>query len=151
MAKEQLNLRVSDLTRRQLDELGRLWGTTQTETITVIIDRTFREEFPMNIRKPDNIHVDFKSFDWQNAVATMEPKEAVRLLAKEVEALVRQNCEGDTPQAMSRQAELVHNGFIAGAYNLNDMHARNLNLFYRDVAYEMYNFHPIHDEVDYDH
>jgi hypothetical protein len=46
MPKAQLNLRVSDLTRRQLDELSQRWGTTQTETLTVIIDRIYREEIP---------------------------------------------------------------------------------------------------------
>lgn len=44
MAKQQLNARVSDLTRRQLDELGKRWGTTQTETLTVIIDRIYQKE-----------------------------------------------------------------------------------------------------------
>lgn len=44
MAKEQLNARISALTRRQLDELGERWGTTQTETLTVIIDRMYQQE-----------------------------------------------------------------------------------------------------------
>lgn len=44
MAKEQLNARVSNLTRRQLDELSERWGTTQTETLTVIIDRMYQQE-----------------------------------------------------------------------------------------------------------
>lgn len=42
--KEQLNLRVSNLTRRQLDQLMAWWGTSQTETVTVIIDRAFLQE-----------------------------------------------------------------------------------------------------------
>ena len=44
MPKSQLNARVSDLTRRQIDELGERWGTTQTETLTVIIDRMYQQE-----------------------------------------------------------------------------------------------------------
>jgi hypothetical protein len=44
MAKSQLNARVSDLTRRQLEELSERWGTSLTETLTVIIDRTYRLE-----------------------------------------------------------------------------------------------------------
>lgn len=44
MAKTQLNARVSDLTKQQLEELGSRWGTTQTETLTVIIDRMYRQE-----------------------------------------------------------------------------------------------------------
>jgi hypothetical protein len=44
MAKEQLNARISALTRRQLNELGKRWGTTQTETLTVIIDRMYQQE-----------------------------------------------------------------------------------------------------------
>lgn len=51
MAKEQLNARISALTRRQLDELEKRWGTTQTETLTVIIDRMYRQEIgTMSIR-----------------------------------------------------------------------------------------------------
>jgi len=53
MAKEQLNARISALTRRQLDELGERWGTTQTETLTVIIDRMYREE--LKTMQPRNI------------------------------------------------------------------------------------------------
>ena len=44
MAKQQLNARVSGLTRRQLDELTVRWGTSKTETLTVIIDRIHKEE-----------------------------------------------------------------------------------------------------------
>lgn len=44
MPKQQVNARISDLTRRQLDELGKRWGTTQTETLTVIIDRMYQQE-----------------------------------------------------------------------------------------------------------
>jgi hypothetical protein len=44
MAKEHLNARISALTRRQLNELGKRWGTTQTETLTVIIDRMYQQE-----------------------------------------------------------------------------------------------------------
>lgn len=47
MAKQQLNARISDLTRRQLDELIERWGTTQTETLTVIIDRMYQQETTM--------------------------------------------------------------------------------------------------------
>lgn len=101
----------------------------------------------MNIRKPDNIHVEFKSLDWQNAVATMAPREAVRLLAKEVEALVNNNCEGSTPQHKSRQAELVHNAFVSRAYP--QLTGTKHSLFYQDVAREMYGFSPIHEAVKY--
>lgn len=44
MPKQQLNLRISDLTARQLDALTDRWGTSKTETITMIIDRMYREE-----------------------------------------------------------------------------------------------------------
>lgn len=40
--KQQLNLRVSDLTTHQLKELMELWGTSKTETITLIIDRAYK-------------------------------------------------------------------------------------------------------------
>lgn len=104
----------------------------------------------MNIRKPDNIHVEFKSLDWQEAVATMAPKEAVRLLAKEVEALVEQNSPGETPQHKSRQAEMVHNAFVTRA-SVDYSKPAYRNYWYREVAKEMYNFSPIHEKVDYDH
>lgn len=44
MAKQQLNARISNLTRTQLDDLSQRWGTTQTETLTVIIDRMYQQE-----------------------------------------------------------------------------------------------------------
>lgn len=102
----------------------------------------------INILKPDN-RLDFKSLDWQQAVATLTPKEAVRLLAEAVEAIVRERCKGDTPQKMSRQAELLHNAFLVNGYP--DILNSKLHLFYRDVAKEMYTFRPIHEPVDYDH
>lgn len=42
--KAQLNIRVSDLTRHQLAELGRLWGTTQSETLSIIVDRAYQQQ-----------------------------------------------------------------------------------------------------------
>lgn len=47
MPKQQLNVRVSDLTRHQLDKLSANWGTTQTETLTVVIDRMYQQESKM--------------------------------------------------------------------------------------------------------
>lgn len=43
MAKVQLNIRVSDLTRSQLNDLTAWWGTSETETVSIIIDRFHRE------------------------------------------------------------------------------------------------------------
>ncbi len=37
--KQQMNLRVSDLTRQQIGDLRRWWGTSATETITLIVAR----------------------------------------------------------------------------------------------------------------
>lgn len=49
--KQQINFRASDLTARQLDWLMQRWGTSQTETMTVVIDRIFQQENKtMNIR-----------------------------------------------------------------------------------------------------
>lgn len=42
--KKQLNLRVSDLTISQLQQLMELWKTSKTETITLIIDRAYHLE-----------------------------------------------------------------------------------------------------------
>ncbi len=44
MTKRQLNLRVSDITRRQLDQLIIRLGTSITETITIAIDRLYQQE-----------------------------------------------------------------------------------------------------------
>lgn len=95
--------------------------------------------YAMNIRKPDNIHVEFKSLDWQEAVATMPPINAVRLLAKEIKALVEQNCPGETPQHKSRQAELIHNAFVSGAYP--HLTGTKYSLLYGAVANKMYDYH----------
>jgi hypothetical protein len=42
--KQQINFRASDLTARQLEALMQLWGTSQTETLTVVIDRMYQQE-----------------------------------------------------------------------------------------------------------
>lgn len=44
MSKAQINFRASDLTREQLDWLQLWWGTSQTETLTVAIDRVYQAE-----------------------------------------------------------------------------------------------------------
>lgn len=43
--KRQLNVRISTLTRRQLDELTST-GATEGEVVTMAIDRMYRETFP---------------------------------------------------------------------------------------------------------
>ena len=42
--KQQINFRASELTARQLEWLMERWGTSQTETLTVAIDRIYKEE-----------------------------------------------------------------------------------------------------------
>jgi hypothetical protein len=44
MPKQQLNLRVSDLTTHQLKQLMEWWGTSKTETITLIISQAYNLE-----------------------------------------------------------------------------------------------------------
>lgn len=45
MPKQQKNIRISDLTNRQLDDLKAWWGiTNETEIITVLIDRAWQVE-----------------------------------------------------------------------------------------------------------
>lgn len=44
MVKQQLNMRVSDLTRSQLHELAERWGMTITEALSVIVDRIYQQE-----------------------------------------------------------------------------------------------------------
>lgn len=41
MAKKQLNIRVSDLTSQQLDALMEKWGTSQTETISLLVQAAY--------------------------------------------------------------------------------------------------------------
>lgn len=145
------SFQMTEADARKFDELEAAGFGTRTDIIRVALDRMYREELPsMNIRKPDNIHVEFKSLDWQNAVTTMEPKEAMRLLAKEVETLINDNCPGETAQHKSRQAELVHNAFVTRAAVDYGKPAYR-NLWYRNIAHEMYSFSPIHEQVDYDH
>lgn len=52
MTKKQISLRISDLTARQLAELAERWGTTQTETITVVVDRVYRQEMKERETEP---------------------------------------------------------------------------------------------------
>lgn len=47
--KTQINIRASTLTERQLASLAARWGTTITETVTVLIDRAYREETIMDL------------------------------------------------------------------------------------------------------
>lgn len=42
--KQQINFRASDLTAQQLDWLMSRWGTSQTETLTVVVDRIYQQE-----------------------------------------------------------------------------------------------------------
>lgn len=42
--KIAVSYRLSDLTLRQLQELSERWGMTKTETISVIVDRAYRQE-----------------------------------------------------------------------------------------------------------
>jgi len=42
--KQQINFRASDLTAHQIESLMSKWGTSQTETLTVVIDRIYQQE-----------------------------------------------------------------------------------------------------------
>lgn len=42
--KAQLNIRASALTIEQLDWLSQKWSASRTETLTVAIDRIYRQE-----------------------------------------------------------------------------------------------------------
>ena len=44
MPKQLTNFRASTLTLCQLDKLAERWGTDRTETVTMAVDRTYREE-----------------------------------------------------------------------------------------------------------
>lgn len=42
--KTQLNIRASRLTIQQLEWLQQQWNTSLTETLTIIVDRAYRQE-----------------------------------------------------------------------------------------------------------
>ena len=48
--KQQINFRASDLTAQQLDWLMSKWGTSQTETMTVVVDRVYRQESVIDLK-----------------------------------------------------------------------------------------------------
>lgn len=48
--KQQINFRASDLAAHELDWLMQRWGTSQTETLTVALDRVYRAENAMNLK-----------------------------------------------------------------------------------------------------
>lgn len=43
MPKQTKSYRISTLTISQLEQLAELWGTSLTETLTLIIDRAYQE------------------------------------------------------------------------------------------------------------
>ena len=45
--KIAVSYRLSDLTLRQLEELSERWGMTKTETLSVVVDRAYRQEGKM--------------------------------------------------------------------------------------------------------
>ena len=47
MTKQQLNIRISNLTRQQLDSLTAAWGMTESEVISTLIDRQTQKESEM--------------------------------------------------------------------------------------------------------
>lgn len=42
--KSQLNIRISDLTKKQLEVLMERWGTSQTETISLLVQGAYIRE-----------------------------------------------------------------------------------------------------------
>lgn len=42
--KSQLNIRISDLTKKQLETLMEKWGTSQTETISLLVQGAYIQE-----------------------------------------------------------------------------------------------------------
>lgn len=55
MTKKQLNLRVSSLAREQLGQLTEWWGTSQTETLSLIIDRIYQQELKRRLNDSGNL------------------------------------------------------------------------------------------------
>jgi hypothetical protein len=47
VTKIAVSYRLSDLTLRQLEELSERWGMNKTETLSVVVDRAYRQEGEM--------------------------------------------------------------------------------------------------------
>lgn len=54
MTKQTKSYRLSDLTRSQLEQLAKLWGTSLTETLTLIIDRAYQSELAKKEQNDEN-------------------------------------------------------------------------------------------------
>ena len=66
--KQQINFRASDLTTRQLEALMQFWGTSQTETLTVVIDRVYKQEKRTMNSKPTMIRIAQSKALWNEYV-----------------------------------------------------------------------------------
>jgi len=42
--KKQINIRASNLTRQQLEELTQRWNASKTEAIALLVDRAWQQE-----------------------------------------------------------------------------------------------------------
>jgi len=52
LRKKQKNFKVSNLTDFEFTELARRWNTSNTETLTIIVDRVYRAEFAVDGQLP---------------------------------------------------------------------------------------------------
>jgi len=55
-ARQQINMRVSDKTRTQIDTLAERWGCSITEVITISIDRTYTTELKKRKTTKETTH-----------------------------------------------------------------------------------------------
>lgn len=69
----------------------------------------------MNIAK-ENGAINFGSEDWRNAVATMAPKRAIRMLDAVLATHVAKVASDLTPAKQAEQVRLAHNGFLTRAF-----------------------------------
>lgn len=74
--KSQVNIRISKHTRRQLDQLQEHMSTTQTDVISIAIDRMARKELNMNTYyvEPDMLGDDATEADANRMVELLQER-----------------------------------------------------------------------------
>lgn len=73
------------------------------------------QEKGMDIAK-ENGAINFGSEDWRNAVTSMEPKRAIKMLDDALALHVAKVAADLTPAKQAEQVRLAHNGFLTRAF-----------------------------------
>lgn len=107
--KQQINFRASELTAQQLESLMSIWGTSQTETLTVVIDRIYQQEKrTMTTKTTDYGDVFGKQATVDELIARFNESEfdtLTKYLEAEAVALHGEEAEGNDYATMAVQIE----------------------------------------------